>query len=124
MFLIAKREQPNNGWQAGSFWVRSRSHPTWKFNVRKAIKKKTARWDLLGWILDEADTRFDVGLETLDGLIKELLLVVVGAAEDVDGLFGSIGLQESQQGNEVRTWWGVDLRRVQQGRRSSRSRLL
>ena len=40
------------------------------------------------------DARIDVGLETLDGLIEQLLLVVVDLREDVDGLLDTIGLRE------------------------------
>lgn len=50
---------------------------------------------LLGRVLDEADTGLDVSLQALDGFIQELLLVVVGAAEDVDGLLSSVGLPDS-----------------------------
>lgn len=47
---------------------------------------------ILWWVLDEADAGLDVGLETLDGFIEELLLIVVGTAENVDGLFSSTRL--------------------------------
>ena len=47
---------------------------------------------VLGWVLDETDAGFDVGLETLDGFFEEFLLVIIGAVEDVDGFLGSVGL--------------------------------
>lgn len=91
-----------------------------QINVRQVlVRKKTA--DLLGRVLDEADTCFDVGLETFDGFLEELLLILVGAAEDVDGFLSSVGLVES-----VSTYGSArritgHLRRAQRGQRSSRS---
>lgn len=55
--------------------------------------EQTLRENLLGgWILHEVDARLDVGLETLDGFVEELFLVVVGLREDVDGLLNTVGL--------------------------------
>ncbi len=79
-----------DGRQARS-WGRSRSHPTCSY-VRRIDKKHRENGDLLGWVLDEADTRFDVSLEALDGFLQKLLLISVGAAKDVDGFLGSVGL--------------------------------
>jgi hypothetical protein len=46
--------------------------------------------------LDEVDTSLDVGLETLDGLIEKLLLVVVDVGKNVDGLLDTAGLLKCQ----------------------------
>jgi hypothetical protein len=48
--------------------------------------------DLLGRAGDEADTSLDVCLQALDGFLEKFLLVVVGAVENVDGLFSTVGL--------------------------------
>ncbi len=85
-------------------------------------RNKEEQADLLGWVLDEADTGFDVGLEALDGFPEQLLLVVIGAAEDVDGLFGSIGLWEGLAATQGAGLEKRDLRRAPQEPRSTRSR--
>ena len=51
--------------------------------------------DLLRWALGKVDTSLNVGLETLDGFFKELLLVVIGALQDVDGFLSTLGLHGS-----------------------------
>jgi len=68
--------------------------------VRRASKSKMEA-DLLGRVLDEANTGLDVSLQSLDGLIKELLLVVVCFSEDVDGFLGTVWLIAGQS-NEIR----------------------
>ena len=46
--------------------------------------------DLLGWrILDKLNTLLDVGLETLDGGLEQLLLVFIGCAKDVVGFLST-----------------------------------
>ena len=64
-----------------------------RIDVRKVIRRTLSH--LLGRVLDETDTSLDVGLEALDGFVQKFLLVVIGGAEDVDGLLGSVGLLES-----------------------------
>lgn len=44
----------------------------------------------------EIDTSLDVGLESLDGFIEKLLLIVVGAGENVDGFLSTIRLGKGQ----------------------------
>jgi hypothetical protein len=44
---------------------------------------------LSGTVLDELDALVDVAFEALDGGFNQLLLVVVGIAEGVGGLFGT-----------------------------------
>lgn len=56
---------------------------------------KGKRPDLLGRALDEVNAGLDVGLESLDCFIQQLLLVVVGLGDDVECLFGSIRLTGS-----------------------------
>jgi hypothetical protein len=48
--------------------------------------------DLPGRVVDEIDAGLNVGLETLDGLVEEFLLVCVGLAENVDGLLSTTSL--------------------------------
>lgn len=38
----------------------------------------------LWWVYDELNTLLDVAFETLNALLEELLLIGVGAAQDVD----------------------------------------
>jgi hypothetical protein len=64
-----------------------------RIHVRRTVAEKR-RSDLLRWVLDEADAGFNVGLETFDGFFEQLLLIVVGAAEDVDGLLSSVRLSQ------------------------------
>ena len=45
-----------------------------------------------GRALDEFDTLGNVALEAFVASLEELLLMVVGTADDVDGLFGAVGL--------------------------------
>jgi hypothetical protein len=59
------------------------------------VAESRVQVDLLGRILDEANSSLDVCLETLDGLIEELLLIVVGAFENVDGFLSTVGLLQS-----------------------------
>jgi hypothetical protein len=66
--------------------------PTRQNGQRRVRKRQEDEADLLGWALHEVDASLDVGLETFDGFIQELLLVVVGTAEDVDGLFSTLRL--------------------------------
>jgi hypothetical protein len=47
---------------------------------------------LLGRVLDELDTLGDVALETSVACLEELLLVVVGAADYINGLLSTTGL--------------------------------
>jgi hypothetical protein len=47
---------------------------------------------LLNRVVDEGDALADVVLETLDGGLQELLLLICDAVEDVDSFFGTIGL--------------------------------
>lgn len=82
-------------WQAGSFCGQKSLTSYLQTDVRQSIKGKRRQRDLLGRILDEANTSLDVGLQALDCFIQELLLVVIGAAEDVDSFFSSVGLIES-----------------------------
>jgi len=73
-FLLSatqRRNIKNSPGQAGSFLVRSRSQP--------------------GRVGNKANASLDIGLETLDGFIEELLLVRVGVAKDVDGLLSTAG---------------------------------
>lgn len=52
-------------------------------------------WCLLWWgVLDEVNALFNVGLETLDGNFKELLLGLGGVLEHVDGVGYTVGLDE------------------------------
>ena len=48
-----------------------------------------------GWSLpgSEGDASLDVGLQSLIALFEELLLVVIGFGEDVDGLLCAVGLE-------------------------------
>ena len=71
---------------------RSRSRPTCETVLGRLTSAEGYGFDLLGWVVDEADTGFDVGLETFDALLEELLLIVVCAAEDIDGFLSSVGL--------------------------------
>ena len=59
------------------------------------LQARRRRSDVLGRALDEADASLDVSLEALDGFLQKLLLIVVGLAEDVDGLLSTVGLQGS-----------------------------
>ena len=45
-----------------------------------------------GRVRDELDTLADVALQTLVAGLEKLLLVLVCAADDVDSLFGTVGL--------------------------------
>lgn len=42
----------------------------------------------------ESNTLLDVALEAVDGLAEEPLLLVGNVAEDIDGLLGSVGLDD------------------------------
>lgn len=68
------------------------------------IVMKTRRRSLL-WrrVLDEVNSFLDVALEARDCGLDELLLVSIGAAEDVNGLLRSVGLQETSVGVPLRT---------------------
>ena len=96
MYLGFSSHRKHRQWyrQAGSFWDRSRSRPTYENCQASSTEKRKKSVHILWWVLDEADTSFDIGLETLDSFIEELFLIVVGTAENVDGLFSSIGLSK------------------------------
>jgi hypothetical protein len=51
---------------------------------------------LLGRVQDELDTLGDVALEIRVASLEELLLVFVGAADDIDGLLSTAGLWSCQ----------------------------
>lgn len=59
-------------------------------------RKGGEHWDnsLLRRVLDELDTLDNVALEAGVASLEKLLLVFVGAWDDVDGLFCSLGLFE------------------------------
>lgn len=58
-------------------------------------KSKGWHWCLLWWgVLDEVNTLFNVGLETLDGNFEELLFGVGGVLEHVNGVGYTISLYE------------------------------
>ena len=59
------------------------------------LQARRRRSDVLGRALDEADASLDVSLEALDGFLQKLLLIVVGLAEDVDGLLSTVGLHKN-----------------------------
>ena len=48
---------------------------------------------LLRWVLNELDALGNVALQPGVSGLEELLLVVVGAADDIDGFLGTAGLQ-------------------------------
>lgn len=52
-------------------------------------------------VLDELDTLADVTTKALVALGQELLLVVVGGGNDVDGLLGTLGAELDGDGEEV-----------------------
>lgn len=45
-------------------------------------------------VVDKVDALLDVAREVLVGDLEELLLLVVGLADDVDGLLGAGGLEK------------------------------
>lgn len=51
------------------------------------------RHSLGGRVDDELDTLVDVGLQALERNVEQLLLVIVGLANNVDNFLGAIGLQ-------------------------------
>ena len=60
-------------------------------------------WNLLGRrVLGELDALGDVALQAVVASLKQLLLVVVGAADDIDGLLGTAGTELDGHGEEVR----------------------
>lgn len=61
--------------------------------VRRNQKQEEGDYLLRRRILDEFDAFLDVAFEASDCGLDELLLVGVGAAEDVDGLLCSGGLK-------------------------------
>lgn len=52
-------------------------------------------------VLDELDTLADVTTKAFVALGQELLLVVVGGGNDVDGLLGTLGAELNGDGEEV-----------------------
>jgi hypothetical protein len=73
---------------------------------------------LLGRVLDEIDASLNVGLETLDGLVEQLLLVVVDVREDVDDFLHTVGLRTDQHMLDTTTE-RANLRRTRPEPRSS-----
>ena len=75
-------------------------HPSWRSIIYLYIialasrLRKTLIWmNLLGGrVRDELDTLADVALQALVAGLEKLLLVLVCAADDIDGLFGTVGL--------------------------------
>lgn len=50
--------------------------------------------ELLGWrILDKVNALLDIPFQSFNRRFNELLLVVIGLAEDIYCFFGAIGLQ-------------------------------
>eukprot|EP00249_Psilotum_nudum_P033017 c49394_g1_i1 orf=36-317(-) len=76
-------------------WVSFRSLLHWVRTTQtlcsegSVILKEDITTSLLGGLGDEFSAGSDVGLEICDTSIEKLLLVVVGIAEDVDGLLGT-----------------------------------
>ena len=62
--------------------------------VQEAKQRDEA--DLLRWVLGKVDAGLDVGLETLDAFVDELLLVIIRASQDIVCLFGTVGLDQNQ----------------------------
>jgi len=70
---------------------------TYHNNATTAQRRQARSWHaevahvLVGAVLGEVDTSLNVRLEALDGFFEELLLVVIGFAENVDSLFSTGG---------------------------------
>ena len=56
---------------------------------------------LSGRVLGELDALRDVALQAVVASLEQLLLVVVGAADDIDGLLGTAGAELDGDGEEV-----------------------
>ena len=56
--------------------------------------QRTFRYLLRRRVLDELDPFLDVTLEARDGSLDKLLLVGVGASENIDGFLCSLGLRK------------------------------
>lgn len=73
------------------------------------VKFKRSRQNSLGRrVLDKLDTLADVTAQTLITLDQELLLVVVGAGNDIDGLLGSLGAELDRDGEEIAAGFLLD----------------
>lgn len=55
-----------------------------------------ARIGLLGgWVLDELDALGNVSFQAVIASLEELLLMFIGAADNVNGLLGAAGLNDN-----------------------------
>lgn len=73
----------------------------YNLSIQKSISVKSKDKQILvnllgGRVRDELNTLGDVTLEAIVAGLKELLLVVVDAADNVNGLLGTAGLSHSQ----------------------------
>jgi hypothetical protein len=63
---------------------------------------RSIREDSLGGrVVDKLDALGDVTLEAIVACLEELLLVVICAADNVDGLLGAVGAKLDRHGEEV-----------------------
>lgn len=58
---------------------------------------------LSGRVGDELDALADVALQAVVAGLEKLLLLVVGAADNVDGLLGTVGAKLDGHGEELKT---------------------
>ena len=61
-------------------------------------RTQKGKWELPRRVGNEFDAILDVGLEITDSLLEELLLIVVGIVEDVEGLLCAVGLENVRMG--------------------------